>query len=73
MNNDNQEEIPENEMILYLEFIMYIMSFMCLIIFEERAKVQDQYLLSLNPVQKADDPIQDRNRSMMSIDARNHH
>ena len=34
---------------------------MCLIIFEEKAEVQDQYPLSLNPVQKDDDPIQDRN------------
>ena len=42
-------------------FIMYIM---CLIIFEEKAEVQDQYCLSLNPVQKANDPIQDRNRSI---------
>ena len=40
---------------------MYIM---CLIIFEEKAEVQDQYPLSLNLVQKADDPIQDRNRSI---------
>ena len=31
---------------------MYIM---CLIIFEEKAEVQDQYPLSLNPVQKAND------------------
>ena len=29
---------------------------MCLIIFEEKAEVQDQYTLSLKPVQKADDP-----------------
>ena len=36
---------------------MYIM---CLIIFEEKAEVQDQYPLSLNPVQKANDIIQDR-------------
>ena len=40
---------------------MYIM---CLIISEEKADVQDQYPLSLNPVQKADDPIQNRNRSI---------
>ena len=39
-------------------FVMYIM---CLIIYDEKAEVQDQYPLSLNPVQKADDPIQDRN------------
>ena len=32
---------------------MYIM---CLIIFEEKAEIQDQYPLSLNPVQKPDDP-----------------
>ena len=37
---------------------MYIM---CLIIFEEKAEAQDQYPLSLNPVQKANDPIQDCN------------
>ena len=37
-------------------FIMYIMCF--IIIFEEKAEVQDQYTLILNPVQKADDPIQ---------------
>ena len=36
---------------------MYIM---CLIIFEEKAEVQDQYPLILNPVQRTDDPIQDR-------------
>ena len=30
---------------------------------EEKSEVQDQYPLSLNPVQKADDPIQDRNNS----------
>ena len=35
---------------------------MCLTIFEEKAEVQDQYPSSLNPVQKADDPIQYRNR-----------
>ena len=37
---------------------------MCLIIFEEKAEVQDQYPLSLNPVHKADDPIQDHNRNI---------
>ena len=40
---------------------------MCLIIFEEKAEGQDQYSLILNrvnPVQKADDPIQDCNRSI---------
>ena len=42
---------------------MYIM---CLIL-EEKAEVKDQYPLSLNPVQKADDPIQDRNRSIGPI------
>ena len=41
---------------------MYIM---CLIIFEEKAEVQDQDPLSMNPVQIADDPIQDRNRSIV--------
>ena len=45
-------------------FTIYIM---CLNIFEEKAEVQDQYPLSLNPVQKADDPIQDRNRSIGPI------
>ena len=37
---------------------------MGLIIVEEKAEVQDQYPLSMNPIQKADDPIQDRNRSI---------
>ena len=41
---------------------MYIM---CLAIFEEKEEVQDQYPLSLNPDQKADDPIQDRDRSIV--------
>ena len=41
--------------------IMYIM---CLIIFEEKAGKQDQFPLSLNPVQEGDDPIQDRNRNI---------
>ena len=41
--------------------IKYIM---CLINFEEKEKVKDKYPLSLNPVQKADDPIQDRNRNI---------
>ena len=36
-----------------------------IIILEEKAEVQDQYPLSLNPVQKADDPIQDRNRNII--------
>ena len=40
---------------------MYIM---CLIIFEEKAEVQDQCPLSLNPVTKADDSIHDRNRNI---------
>ena len=44
--------------------VRLIMCIMCLIIFEEKAEVQDQYPLSLNPVQKAKDPIQDRNRSI---------
>ena len=43
---------------------MYIM---CLIIFEVKTEVQNQYPLSLNPVQKADAPIQDRNRSIGPI------
>ena len=34
---------------------------------EENVEVQDQYPLSLNPVQKADDPIQDRNRNIGPI------
>ena len=38
--------------------------YMYIIIFEEKAEVLDQYPLSLNPVQKADDPVQDRNRSI---------
>ena len=42
-------------------FLMYIM---CLIIFEEKVEVQDQYPLNLNPDQKAYDPIQDRYRSI---------
>ena len=41
---------------MYL-FLMYIM---CLIIFEEKVEVQDQYPSNLNPDQKAYDPIQDR-------------
>ena len=45
-------------------FLMYIM---CLIIFEEKAEVQDQYPFGLNPVQKDNDPIQDRNRSIGSM------
>ena len=40
---------------------MYIM---CLVIFEEKAQLQGQYPLILNPDQKADDPIQDRYRSI---------
>ena len=40
---------------------MYIM---CLIIFGEKAEVQDQYPLSLNSVQKVNDPLQDRNKSI---------
>ena len=42
-------------------FIMYIM---CLVIFEGKTEVQDEYPMSLNPVQKANDPIQGRNRSI---------
>ena len=41
---------------------------MCLIIFEEKAEVQDQYPLSLNPVQKANDPIHYRNRIIERYD-----
>ena len=37
------------------------------IIFEEKAEVQNQYPLSLKPVQKANDPITDRNRSIGPI------
>ena len=37
---------------------------MCLVIFEEKAEVQDKYPLSLNPDQKANDPIQDHYRSI---------
>ena len=40
---------------------MYIM---CLVIFKEKGEVQDQYPLNLNPDQKANDPIQDRYRSI---------
>ena len=36
-------------------------------IFEEKAEVQDQYPFGLNPVQKDNDPIQDRNRSIGSM------
>ena len=36
----------------------------CLVIFEEKAEAQNRYSLSLNLVQKANDPIQDRNRSI---------
>ena len=43
---------------------VFIKHIMCLIIFEEKAEIQDQYLLSLNPAQKADDPIEDRNRNI---------
>ena len=45
-------------------FVLYIM---CLIIFEEKAEVQDQYILSLNLVQKANDPILDRYRSIWPL------
>ena len=34
---------------------------------KKKAEVQDQYPLSLNPVQKANDHIQDRNRSIGPI------
>ena len=40
---------------------MYIM---CLNIFEEKAEIQDQYPLSLNPLQKANDPTQDRSKNI---------
>ena len=33
---------------------VFILHIMCLIIFEEKAEIQDQYPLSLNPVQKAE-------------------
>ena len=46
---------------------VFIMHIMCLIIFEQKAEIQDQYPLSLNSVQKANDPIQDRNRSIGSM------
>ena len=45
---------------------------MCLIIFEEKSEIQDQYPLSLNPVQKADDPraktVQERLNSQRILD-----
>ena len=44
--------------------VQIFQSVMCLITFEEKAEIQDQYPFSLNPVQKADDPIQDCNRSI---------
>ena len=44
---------------------MYIM---CLIIFEEKAEIQDQYSLSLNPVQKADDPESGSEQKYRAID-----
>ena len=37
---------------------------MYLIVFEEKAEVQDQYPLSLNPVLKADNPTEDRKKSI---------
>ena len=43
------------------------MSNMCLIIFEGKAEVHDQYTLRLNLVQKDDDPIQDYNRNIGSL------
>ena len=39
----------------------FIMRTLCALLL---AEVQDQYPLSLNPVQKADNPIQDRNKSI---------
>ena len=47
-----------------LIMIVFIMCIMCLIIFEEKVEVQDQYHLSLNLVQKANNPIQDRDRNI---------
>ena len=44
---------------------MYIM---CLIIFEEKVEVHDQYPLSLNPVQKVNDPILDRDISIVPLE-----
>ena len=50
---------------LILIMKVFIMCNMCLIIFEEKIEQQDQYPLSLNPVQKADDPIQDRKTEVL--------
>ena len=50
---------------LILKMKVFIMCNMCLIIFEEKTELQDQYPLSLNPVQKADDPIQDRKTEVL--------
>ena len=43
---------------------LYHVHYARLTIIEEKAEVQDQYPLSLNPAQKADDLIQDRNVSI---------
>ena len=51
-----QSEIDEIREVLWLNFDDVCMYIMCLIIFEEKTEIQDQYLLSLNPVQKANDP-----------------
>ena len=45
---------------------MYIMC----IIYEEKAEIQDQYPLSLNPVQKADDPESGSKQKYWAIDVR---
>ena len=42
---------------------------MCLIIFEENAKIQDQYPLSQNPLQKADDHIQENTVPCYTLEA----
>ena len=46
---------------------VFIMNIMCHIIFEEKTELQDQYPLILNPVENADDPIQDHNRSIWPL------
>ena len=50
--------------------IVFIMYILCFIIFEEKAEVQDQHHLSLNPVQKADDPIQDCNKNIGPLEGK---
>ena len=47
---------------------MRFRDWMYIIIFEEKAEIQDQFPLSLNPVQEADDPVQDRNRNIGPLD-----